>query len=273
MCTVTVDGSVNHKHLSSRNHKPEAGQGCLLDTPRHNADKYNDQQPLTIFSKHKHATHAHTFRSANVEQKIQTLKYVVTTAVPASYFRSKQIEEIACHLMTKEIPNQVKNESLLIPLTKEYPVWQSTLQFLAVGSLGENTAAATVPPSALSISINAAGCLTYTRNTARLNALAYNFPPSLSHLFWTKCSLPCSLPRRKRRRKRRRVQSWDHWQLDVTKVNWNNRFLCVYILNGPLVSAVLGSLQRGEAGEHCGYRAMLKVWGRHTHTRTFTHWL
>lgn len=150
--------------------------------------------------------------------------------------------------MTKETPNQVKNESLLIPLTKENQICQSALQFPAVGSMGENTAAATIAPSALSISINAAGCLTYTRNTARLNALAYNFPPSLSHLFWTKCSLPCCLPRRKRRRKRRRVQSWDHWQLDVTKVNWNNRFLCVYILNGPLVSAVLGFLHKGKLG-------------------------
>ncbi len=93
----------------------------------------------------------------------------------------------------------------------------------------------------------------------------------LSHLFWTKCSLPCSLPRRKRRRKRLRVQSWDHWQLDVTKVNWNNRFLCVYVINGPLVSAVLGFLQKGEAGEHCGYRAVLEVWGRHTHTHILTH--
>lgn len=52
------------------------------------------------------------------------------------------------------------------------------------GGAGENTAAAaaaaTEPPSALSISINAAGCLTSTRNTARLNTLAYHFPPSLS---------------------------------------------------------------------------------------------
>lgn len=69
-----------------------------------------------------------------------------------------------------------------------------------------------------------------------------------THLFWTKCSLPCCLPQRKRSRKRRRVQSWDHWQLDVTKVNWNNRFLCVYILNGPLVSAVLGFLHEGKLG-------------------------
>lgn len=82
--------------------------------------------------------------------------------------------------MTKEAPNQAQNESLLIPFTKEYQICQSTLQFPAVGSLGENTAAATVPPSAQSISINAAGCLTCTRNTARLNALAYHFPPVLS---------------------------------------------------------------------------------------------
>lgn len=51
MCAVTADGLVNHKHLSSHNHKPEAGQGCLLDALRHNTDKYNDQQPLTIRGK------------------------------------------------------------------------------------------------------------------------------------------------------------------------------------------------------------------------------
>lgn len=52
---VTADGSVNHKYLSSHNHKPEAGQGCLLDTLRHKTDKYNDQQPLTICSQHERA--------------------------------------------------------------------------------------------------------------------------------------------------------------------------------------------------------------------------
>lgn len=61
MCTVTADGSVNHKHLSSHNHKPDAGQGCLLDTLRHNTDKYNDQQPLTICNQRKY-THTHTFQ-------------------------------------------------------------------------------------------------------------------------------------------------------------------------------------------------------------------
>ena len=140
---------------------------------------------------------------------------------------------------------------------------------------GENTAAATVPPSTQSISINAAGCLTCTRNTARLNALAYHFPRSLPHLFRTKCSLPCSLPWRKRRRKRLRVQSWDHWQLDVTKVNWNNRFLCVYILNGPLASAVLGSPHTGKLGSTAaavGLRWKCEA-DTHTHTHTHTHTL
>lgn len=93
-------------------------------------------------------------------------------------------------------------------------------------------------------------------------------PPSLSHLFWTKCSLPCCLPRRKRRRKRRRVQSWDHWQLDVTKVNWNNRFLCVYILNGPLVSAVLGFLHKGKLGSKV---AIGLSWKRMAKTHTCSH--
>lgn len=37
---------------------------------------------------------------------------------------------------------------------------------------------ATVPLWVLSISINAAGCLTCTRNTARLNTVTYNFPSS-----------------------------------------------------------------------------------------------
>lgn len=41
--------------------------------------------------------------------------------------------------MTKETPNQVQKESLQIPLTKEYQICQSTLQFPAVGSLGRGT--------------------------------------------------------------------------------------------------------------------------------------
>lgn len=45
-------------------------------------------------------------------------------------------------------------------------------------------------------------------------------------------------------------------------------FLCVYILNGPLVSVVLGFLQKEKLGKLCGYRAALKVWGQHTHTHT-----
>lgn len=52
---VTADGSVNHRQLSSHNHKPEAGRGCQLDTLRHNTDKHNDQQPLTICNQHRRA--------------------------------------------------------------------------------------------------------------------------------------------------------------------------------------------------------------------------
>jgi len=96
------------------------------------------------------------------------------------------------------------------------------------------------------------------------------FPPR-SHLFWTKSSLPYSLPRRKRRRKRRRVQSWDHWQLDVTKVNWNNRFLCVYILNGTLVSAVLGFLQKEKLGSSVATGLTHTPTHAHTHTYVHTH--
>lgn len=47
-------------------------------------------------------------------------------------------------------------------------------------------------------------------------------------------------------RAKEKERSWDHWQLDVTKVNWNNRVFCVYILNGPLVLAVGGSGQMGK---------------------------
>lgn len=98
--------------------------------------------------------------------------------------------------MTKETPNQLQKESLQIPLTKEYQVCQSALQFPAVGwrswGVGGGTAAAIVPPSALSISINAAGCLTCTRKTCEAKCLGISFPsltrsrsPALNQMFIT----------------------------------------------------------------------------------------
>lgn len=61
---VTADGSVNHKCLSSHYHKPEAGRGCQPDTVRRNADKYNDQQPVTVCNQHKQQLNP--LRSADV---------------------------------------------------------------------------------------------------------------------------------------------------------------------------------------------------------------
>lgn len=131
---VTADGSVNHKRLSSRNHKPETGQGCLQDTPRHKTDKYNDQQPLTI---RKPASRAQTaprktlgFRSAkNVTGDPKLGDTFVTAAVPASYFRSKSKQRRLPAFNDKRNHSQpqpplpkkkigCKKESLHIPFNK-----------------------------------------------------------------------------------------------------------------------------------------------------------
>lgn len=69
-------------------------------------------------------------------------------------------------------------------------ICQSNLQFPTLGVLGANTAAAIVAPSALSISINAAGCLTDTRKTCKAKHPGISFPsfsrsPMLNQLFIT----------------------------------------------------------------------------------------
>lgn len=94
---VTADGSVNHKYLSSPNHKPERGRGCQPDTVRHNADKYNDQQPLTGCNQHKHQLNS--LRSADVTERSKLREHGGGGGggtEPESYFRSRQIETIAC---------------------------------------------------------------------------------------------------------------------------------------------------------------------------------
>lgn len=90
---MTADGSVNHKQLSSPNHKPEAGQGSLRDAARHNTDKHNDQQP------------ADNLRADNTRVAGRVL------------FQRANGGDLR-HLMTKEAPNRPQCESLKISITK-----------------------------------------------------------------------------------------------------------------------------------------------------------
>lgn len=89
-----AESIINTSHLIITSQK-QARDACEIHycTTLTNIMINNHWQYATNTSTH---TDTHTLSDPQMWQKIQTLKYVVTAALPASYLKSKQIEEIAC---------------------------------------------------------------------------------------------------------------------------------------------------------------------------------